>query len=82
MTDLLRHQVDFTQHFIEGQRRLAKASCTEASQSGFKYTTLQDTKQYMSAQNPHAVMSLQEALEQVEREEDADFFWKDDAAYT
>ena len=78
MTDLLRHQLDFTQHFMEGQRRLAKASCTEASQTGFKYTTLQDTKDEISRHKAvHPIMSLEEALAQVAREEDADHFWKD-----
>lgn len=82
MTDLLRHQIDFTQHFMEGQKRLAKASGAERSRSGFKYTTLKATKEYIAARNPHHVMSLEEALKQVGREEDCNFFWKDDAAYT
>ena len=82
MTDLLRHQIDFTQHFMEGQKRLAKASGAERSRSGFKYTTLKATKEYIAARNPHHVMSLEEALKQVGREEECNFFWKDDAAYT
>jgi hypothetical protein len=33
MTDLLRHQVNFTKHFIDGHRRIAEAVATDLSSS-------------------------------------------------
>jgi hypothetical protein len=80
MTDLLRHQVDFTQHFIEGQRQLAQGAGAEPSHSGYQYTTLEATKAFIAVHSK-PVMSLEEALAQVAREDDGEYFWQDDSAY-
>jgi hypothetical protein len=60
---------------------LAQAAAAEASSSGFKYTTLEETKGYIAA-HAKPVMTMEAALAQVAREDDGDYFWKDEAAYT
>eukprot|EP00041_Stephanoeca_diplocostata_P019930 m.436789 g.436789 ORF g.436789 m.436789 type:complete len:174 (+) comp21426_c0_seq32:117-638(+) len=61
-TDLLRTQIEFTKSYVDASQRLLSIADSTAEQ--YKYTTLEDTREYIRAHSK-PVITYEEALKSV-----------------
>lgn len=67
LNDMLRQQLALTRSFIDSTRRHYKSVLESLEPADYKYTTLQDTKEFIRAHRPPK-LSIEDALEEVLQE--------------
>ncbi|KAK7136595.1 hypothetical protein R3I93_016818 [Phoxinus phoxinus] len=67
LNDMLRQQLALTRSFIESTRRHYNSVHESLGSADYKYTTLQDTKEFIRAHRPPK-LSIEDALEEVLQE--------------
>ncbi|XP_077082094.1 uncharacterized protein C19orf44 homolog [Siphateles boraxobius] len=67
LNDMLRQQLALTRSFIDSTRRHYKSVHESLGPADYKYTTLQDTKEFIRAHRPPK-LSIEDALEEVLQE--------------
>ncbi|CAM4661684.1 unnamed protein product [Leuciscus chuanchicus] len=67
LNDMLRQQLALTRSFIDSTRRHYKSVHESLGTADYKYTTLQDTKEFIRAHRPPK-LSIEDALEEVLQE--------------
>ncbi|XP_067271428.1 uncharacterized protein C19orf44 homolog [Pseudorasbora parva] len=67
LNDMLRQQLALTRSFIDSTRRHYKSVLESLEPADYKYTTLQDTKEFIRTHRPPK-LSIEDALEEVLRE--------------
>lgn len=68
-TDLLRQQLNFTRTYVETSRRMTSLLVEPSRYNKSSYTTLKETQKYMKGHGSPPVISMEEAMRQVEAEE-------------
>ncbi|XP_041967611.1 uncharacterized protein C19orf44 homolog [Alosa sapidissima] len=67
LNDMLKQQLALTRHFVESSRHLYSSLLQSLETTDYKYTTLEDTKEYIRKHRPPK-LTMEEALEEVQRE--------------
>nr|XP_001337233.2 uncharacterized protein C19orf44 homolog [Danio rerio] len=67
LNDMLRQQLGLTRAFIESTRHHYTSVLESLGPADYKYTTLQDTKEFIRAHRPPRI-SIEDALEEVQQE--------------
>nr|XP_046246684.1 uncharacterized protein C19orf44 homolog isoform X2 [Scatophagus argus] len=67
LNELLKQQLAMTRRFIESSRRLHSSLVQSLEPPNYKYTTLEDTKEYIRKHRPPR-LTMEEALEEVLQE--------------
>lgn len=67
LNDMLRQQLDLTRAFIDSTRRHYTSVIESLGPADYKYTTLEDTKEFIRAHRPPK-LSIEDALEEVLQE--------------
>ncbi|XP_062411873.1 uncharacterized protein C19orf44 homolog [Sardina pilchardus] len=67
LNDMLKQQLALTRHFVESSRHLYSSLLQSLESPDYKYTTLEDTKEYIRKHRPPK-LTMEQALEEVQRE--------------
>lgn len=67
LNDMLRQQLGLTRAFIDSTRHHYTSVLESLGPADYKYTTLQDTKEFIRAHRPPRI-SIEDALEEVQQE--------------
>ncbi|CAH1772491.1 unnamed protein product [Owenia fusiformis] len=71
LNEMMREQLRLTQQFMQSQKYLHQSLAPSIDQSDYKYTTLEDTKQYIRRERKkRKKLTFEEALKMVQQEMD------------
>ncbi|XP_046712861.1 uncharacterized protein C19orf44 homolog [Silurus meridionalis] len=67
LNDMLRQQLTLTTNFIQSSRHLHRAMLESLGPADYRYTTLEDTKEFIRCNRPPK-LTMEDALEEVLQE--------------